>query len=93
MPCAFPLKSPSGRLWCRRPAGASLVPATRLEPLLRAERELTVELLTGVLAVDEIAEATADAALARVKPAAGLAEVCDGTELAVYGARGVPAAV
>lgn len=89
----FLLKPPSSRLRCRRSAGAPLVPATRLEPLLRAERELAVELLAGVLAVDEIAEAAADAALARVKAAAGLAEVCNGAELAVYGARGVPAAV
>ena len=41
----------------------------------------------------EIAEAAADAALAAVEPAAGLAEVGDGRELAVDGAGGVPAAV
>lgn len=43
--------------------------------------------------MDEVAEAAADAALARIEAAAGLAEVGDGTEFAVYGARGVPAAV
>lgn len=89
----FLLKPPSSRLRCRRSAGAPLIPATRLEPLLRAERELPVKLLAGVLAMDEVAEAAADAALARVEAAAGLAEVCDGAELAVYGARGVPAVV
>lgn len=87
------LKPPSSRLWCRRSAGAPLIPATRLEPFLCAERELAVELLAGVLAVDEVAEAAADAALAGIQAATGLAEVCDGAELAVYGARGVPAAV
>jgi len=41
----------------------------------------------------EVAEAAADAALAAVQPAARLAEVGDGRELAVDGARGVPARV
>lgn len=41
----------------------------------------------------EVAEAAADAALARVEAAAGLAEVGDGAELAVDGAAGVPAGV
>lgn len=43
--------------------------------------------------MDEVAEAAADAALATVKAAAGLAEVGDGAELAVDGAGGVPARV
>ena len=76
-----------------RPALAAFVAAAHLEPLLGAEGELAVELLGGVLAVDEVAEAAADAALARVEAAAGLAEVGDGGELAVDGAGGVPAAV
>ena len=41
----------------------------------------------------EVAEAAADAPFAAVEPAAGLAEVGDGRELAVDGAGGVPAAV
>lgn len=43
--------------------------------------------------MDEVAEAAADAALAAVEAAAGLAEVGHGRELAVDGAGGVPAAV
>ena len=43
--------------------------------------------------MDEIAEATADAAFAGVEAAAGLAEVGDGGELAVDGAAGVPTRV
>jgi hypothetical protein len=43
--------------------------------------------------VDEVAEAAADAALARVQTATGLAEIGHGRELAVDGARGVPARV
>lgn len=93
--CAYPslLKSPSGGLRRGRPGHAPLVPAAHLEPLLGAEREVPIELVAGVLAVDEVAEAATDAAFARVEAAAGFAEVGDGAELAVYGARGVPAAV
>jgi hypothetical protein len=87
------LVSASRGLWRRRPANAALVAPAHLEPLLSAVGELAVELVAGVLAVDEVAEAAADAALARVEAAAGLAEVGDGAELAVDGARGVPAAV
>lgn len=43
--------------------------------------------------MNKVAEAAADAALARVEAAAGLAEVGDGAELAVDGAAGVPAGV
>ena len=43
--------------------------------------------------MDEVAEAAAHAALPAVQPAAGFAEIRDGGELAVDGARGVPPAV
>jgi hypothetical protein len=43
--------------------------------------------------VYEVAETASDTALAAVQPAAGLAEVGHGRQLAVDGARGVPAAV
>lgn len=43
--------------------------------------------------MDEVAEAAADAALAAVQSAAGLAEVRYRRELAVDGPRGVPARV
>lgn len=43
--------------------------------------------------MDKVAEAAADAAFTRVEAAAGLAKVGDGTELAVDGAGGVPAAI
>ena len=67
--------------------------AALLEPLLGAEHEVAVELVRGVLAVDEVAEAAADAALARVQAATGLAEIGDGAQLAVDGAAGVPARI
>ena len=43
--------------------------------------------------MDEVAEAATDAALARIEPTAGFAEVRDGAEFAVYGPRGVPPVV
>lgn len=87
------LESPPRGLGGGRPADAALVAPAHLEPLLGAEGELAVELVAGVLAVDEVAEAAADAALTRVEAAAGLAEVGDGAELAVDRASGVPPAV
>lgn len=89
----LPLEPPTRGLGARAPRHALGVAAAHLEPLLGGEHELAVELGRGVLAVDEVAEAAADAALARVEAAAGLAEVGDGAELAVDGAAGVPAAV
>jgi hypothetical protein len=90
-----PLPSPHLPLHRRRrtPAHAPLVPATLLKPLAGAHVEIAIELRAGLLAMDEVAEAAADAALARVEAAARLAEVGDGRQLAVDGAARVPAAV
>jgi hypothetical protein len=87
------LISPPGRLGAGTPADALLVAAAVLEPLLGGQGELEVELRRGVLAVDEVAEAAADAALAAVKATARLAKVGHGAELTVDGAPRVPAAV
>lgn len=89
----WPLVPLTGGLGAGGPRGAAGGAAALLEPLLGAEHEVAVELVGGVLAVDEVAEAAADAALARVEAAAGLAEVGDGGQLAVDGPRGVPARV
>lgn len=75
------------------PTRTPLVAAAHAQPLLRAQLQLAVQLITRVLAVDEVAEAAAHTALAAVQPAAGLAEIGDGRQLAVDGARGVPARV
>ena len=62
----FTLVSPPRRLRAWAPAGTSRIPAPFLQPLLCAETELAVELGTGVLPVNEIAEAASHAALAAV---------------------------
>lgn len=87
----FPaLVPPPRRLGRGRAASALLVAAAHAQPLLGAVLELAVEVVRGVLAVDEVAEAAAHAAVARVEPAARLPEVGHGAELAVDGARRVP---
>ena len=87
------LITPPGGLRARSAAHALLVAAAHLKPFLGGELELALEIGRGVLAVDEVAEAAADAALTRVEAAAGLAEIGDGAQLAVDGAAGVPARI
>ena len=43
--------------------------------------------------MDEIAESASHASFPAIEPAACFAEICDGRQLAVDGARGVPAGV
>jgi hypothetical protein len=81
------------RLRAWTPRQAALIPAALAQPLLGRQRELAVELVAGLLAVDEVAEAAAHAAVARVEAAAGLPEVRHGRQLAVYGPPRVPARV
>ena len=88
-----PLISPPRRFRARGPRHAPLIPPPRAQPLLRRELELAFQLRARLLAVDEVAEAAADTALAAVEATARLPEVCDGRELAVDGASGVPARV
>lgn len=73
------------------PGLAPWVPAAFLEPLPRGHVQLALQLGGGLLAVDEVAESAADAAIAAVESAAGLPEVGDRGQFAVDGAAGVPA--
>lgn len=91
---SIPLGKPPSRWLGRRgPTGALLIPPTHAQPLLGAELELAVQVFAGVLAMDEVAEAAAHAAVARVEAAAGFAEIGHRAELAIDGPRGVPPAV
>jgi len=97
IPLYHPLLSPliplPRRLRTRTPRHTPLIPPTLPQPLLRAQLQLPLQLGARILAMYEVAEAAAHAALARVQAAARLAEVGHGRELAVDGARGVPPAV
>lgn len=77
----------------RAATDALLVTTALLQPFLSGQIQLALELWRWVLAVDEIAKSTSDAALSTVQTATSLAEVGDGTQLAVDRAAGVPARV
>jgi hypothetical protein len=90
---AAQLSPPVSRRRRRTLAHAPLITTPLLEPLARAHVQLAIELGRRLLAMNEVAETAADAALATIKAAAGFAEVGDGGELAVDGAAGIPARV
>ena len=63
------------------------------QPLLRPQLQFPLQLRTRLLAMDEIAEPAPHASFPAVEAATGFSEIGDGGQLAVDGARGVPAAV
>lgn len=87
--------SVSSPCWLRTggPRWAPSIPSAFLQPLLRAQCQVPVELVARIFAVNKVAKAAAHASLATIKPAARLAEVGDGTKLAVDGPGSVPATV
>ena len=88
---SFLLKPALRRRRRRTPAHTPSIPASLLQPLARAHVQLAIQLGTRFLAMDEVAEAAADTALAAVEATAGLAEIGDGRQFAVVGSAGVPA--
>ncbi|KFY14026.1 hypothetical protein V492_02906 [Pseudogymnoascus sp. VKM F-4246] len=88
-----PLVPPPRRLRARTPRHAPLIPPPLPQPLPRAHIQLSLQLRARILAMDEIAEAGAHAPLAGIEATARLAEVGHGAQLAVDGARSVPARV
>lgn len=85
--------SPPRRLRAGRPCRAAGIPPSFLKPLLGTQRQIPVELIAGILAVNKVTKAAAHATLATVETAARLAEVGNGAEFAVDGPGGVPAAI
>lgn len=81
------------RLRTRTTRHAPLVPPPQLQPLLRTQIQLPLQLRARFLAMDEVAEAAPDASFPAVEPAACFPEIRHGGELAVDRAGGVPAAV
>lgn len=84
---------PPARLGTRTPRQASVVPAPHLQPLLRRQLQLPLQLRARLLPVDEIAKPAPHAPVPAVQPAAGLAEIRDRGQFGVDGPRRVPAAV
>jgi hypothetical protein len=95
--CHIPLTNSSiplpRRLRTRTPTRAPLIPAPLSKPLLGAKLQLALQLVTGILAMNEVAESASHTAFPAIEPAACFAEVRHGRQLAVDGARGVPAGV
>jgi hypothetical protein len=81
------------RLRRRTPTHAPLIPSPGPQPLLRRQLQLSVQLRTRLFPMYEVAEPASDAAFAAVEPTARFAEIRHGRELAVDGARGIPARV
>ena len=80
---------PPPRLRARRTRRAART-RLHLEPLLRRQLQLALQLGTGILAVNKIAEPAAHTSFARVQSTACLAKICYRTQLAVDWPRGVP---
>lgn len=57
---------PSSRLRTRTATDTAGIATAFLEPLLRAEAQLAIELRAGVFPMDEVAEPAADASLATI---------------------------
>jgi hypothetical protein len=87
------LVSWSRGLWACTPAHTTLVPSTLAQPLLCRQFQLPIQLGRGLLAVDEIAEASTDTTLTAVEPATSLPKVCHWAQLAVNRPSRVPPAV
>lgn len=77
-PSSTPLIPLPRRLRTWTPTGAPLIPAPLPKPLLGAKLQLALQLVTRILAMDEIAESASHAAFPAIKPATCFAEVRDG---------------
>ena len=65
----------------------------RPQPLLHPQLQLLLQLLTRLFPMNKIAKTPSHTSLPTVQPTTRFPEVCDGGELAVDGARGVPTRV
>ncbi len=81
------------RLGARAPGHTTVIPTPLLQPLLGAELQLPLQLRTGFLSVDEVAEPSSDTALSRIQSTTGLSEIRHGRKFAVDGPGGIPPAV
>ena len=81
------------RLRRRTATRTPLIPAPHPQPLLRTQLQLPLQLRARLLAMNEIAKPASHTPFAAVQPAARFSEIRDGRQLAVDGARRVPAGV
>lgn len=60
------------------------------QPLLRAQLQLPIQLRTGLLAMNEIAEPTPHTSITGIEPTARLPKVCHGAQFAINRPCGIP---
>jgi hypothetical protein len=72
------LKSLSCRLGTRAASNTPLITAAHFQPLFRRQLQFALQLRTGFLAMDEVAEATTHASLAAVESTARLSKIGHG---------------
>jgi len=89
----LPLMPPPRRFRARTSRDTPLIAAPHFQPLFSREAQIPIQLGTGFLAMDEVAESGADASLSTIEATARFPEVGDGGEFAVDGPGGVPAGV
>lgn len=71
------LVSLSRRLRTRTSTGTSLVASSHPQPLLRTQLQLPIQLITRILPVNEIAEASSNTSFSTIQPTASFAEIRD----------------
>lgn len=81
------------RFRTRTPRHTPLIPPPSPQPLLRPQLQLTIQLWTRLLPMNEIAESTPHTAFPTVQTTACFSEIGHGREFAVDGTGGVPARV
>ncbi len=81
------------RLRARTPTHTPLIMPPHPQPLLRPQLQLPLQLGTRLLPMDEIAEPSSDTPFPTVETTTCFSEIGDRGELAVDGARSIPAAV
>ena len=84
------LVSPPRWFRARAPTHTPFIPSSHSQPLLRRKLQLLYKLRTRLLPMYEVAETSPHTALSTIQPATRLAEVRNGGQLAVDGARRVP---
>lgn len=84
LPCRF-------RAWT--PRRTPLISPTGAQPLLCTQLQLAIQLITRILAMDEIAEAASYTPLPAIQPTASLSEIRNRTKFAVDRTSRIPARV
>ncbi len=84
------LSSLPRRLRRRTPTHTPLIASSFLQPLLRAQFQLPIQLRTRLFPMYKITESSSHAPLSTIEPTTCLPEIGDRTQLAIYRPRRIP---